>query len=72
MFLDGLEENGGKIMITCDFVFVVVNEKKGTAGFSEVRFSSRHVETASAVLHIQRLWWLSYVGVAVPFDEAVS
>ena len=28
MFLEGLEENDGRIMITCDFVFVAVDGKK--------------------------------------------
>ena len=39
MLLEGLGENGGRIMITCDFVFVMV-DGKGTTGFSEVRFSN--------------------------------
>ena len=41
MFLERREENGGRIMITCDFVFVVVDGKKGTAGLGKVRFSNR-------------------------------
>ena len=39
MFLEGLGENGRRIMITCDFVFVVVDGKR-TTGFIEVRFSN--------------------------------
>ena len=40
MFLEGPGKNGGRIMITCDFVFVVVDGKRGTAGLSKVRFSN--------------------------------